>query len=520
MVKVGERNNMAEYITDSALLQQLNSDEYVSDPALLAELEGVPLSEITKRQDKGFVDKYLNTPLVQETSQDLANWWTSINQPNAPEPFDLGTAAKRVGTSTAFGAGVGSVFPVIGTGVGAASGFASGVAEEIARNAGASDLARFGASAVVGEIPALAGPAARATANVLSPVNYRAGRAARIFESDRLKNLALDQTRLNYFGKPAFDLNITPTNADDFQTSVKDALGIASDKKASAVVREQLYKDVEKLRMGGTTATPVGTKTFNTGFVTSPEHKELITELERLAKSNEMTSAEKKALNNILKLEVSKDPVDQARFTDYLTNYIQNGGAFQVSSIDGKPQISQKINEKMQAVLRDKFDAYLERNLGEKAFSNLKSLERQEFQAEALDLIPAFIKSKGTLDPKDYQKIISNVKNSPTVRQDFSKALMQHLSDPKFDTSDKLLKEFRKYNKDLVDLGIFDRKQIQEFYTKLNNFDKKVNDKVKVDFIMSTILTPATSTAGAETSGQVFRNPLIPPQSRIPQFGL
>jgi hypothetical protein len=37
---------------------------------------------------------------------------------------------------------------------------------------------------------------------------------------------------------------------------------------------------------------------------------------------------------------------------------------------------------------------------------------------------------------------------------------------------------------------------------------------------MSTILTPATSTAGAETSGQVFRNPLIPPQSRIPQFGL
>ena len=512
MVKVGEKNNMAnEYITDKELLKQLNSDDYVTDPELLSQLQGIPVSELTRQPEKTFLER-LNTPLVQETSADLKSWWENINKPNAPERFDLGTSAKRVGASTAIGAGIGTVVPVIGTGVGAVAGAASGIAEEFARNAGASDLTRVGAGMVAGELPALAGPAANLAGKVLSPLNYRAGRAARIFESDRLRNIALDQTRLNYFGKPAFDLNITPTNAEDFQAATKEALGIASDKKASAVVREQLYKNVESLR------TPAASG--NTGFITSPEHKELIKDLERLARSNEMTSAEKKALNNILKLEVSKDPIDQARFTDYLTNYIQNGGAFQVSSIDGKPQISQKINEKMQEVLRNRFDSYLERNLGEKAFSNLKSLEQQEFQAEALDLIPAFIKSKGTLDPKDYQKIIANVKNSPTVKQDFSKALLQHLSDKKFDTSDKLLTEFRKYNKDLVNLGVFDRKQLQEFYTKLNNFSSKVDDKVKYDFITSILYTPLVSGASAEASGKMFRNPLVPPQPRISAFGL
>jgi hypothetical protein len=498
MVKAGVKNNMAkQYITDKALLSQLNSEgtsEYITDPALLAEIEKVDTSAPTQQGDNSGL-----TPVMQETVEGLKNWWQEITTPNAPEKFDLGSAAKRVAGSTLIGGAIGTAVPVVGTTIGAASGLASGVAEEVARNAGASDLTRVGAGVVAGEVPALVPSIASAAAKVIAPISYRAGRAARIFESDRLRDVALNQTKLNYFGKPAFDLNITPTNADDFQSATKEAMGIVSDKKASAAVREQLYKNVESLR--------VPSAQGNTGFITSPEHQELIKDLQRLERSNEVTQAEKKALNNILKLEVSKDPVDRERFTDYLVNYIQNGGAFQVSSIDGKPQISQKINEKMQEVLRNRFDSYLERNLGEKAFSNLKTLEQKEFQAEALDLIPAFIKSKGTLDPKDYNKIIANIKNSPTVKADFQKALIQHLSDSKFDTSDKLIKEFKKYNRDLVSLGVFDRKALDTFYTKLNNFDKRVNEKVKYDFILSTLYTPLIATTGTQAAGVVFPNP-------------
>lgn len=203
-----------------------------------------------------------------------------------------------------------------------------------------------------------------------------------------------------------------------------------------------------------------------------------------------------------------------------MTNYIQNGGAFQISTIDGKPQIAQKINSKVQAALRETFDKYLERNLGSKKFSELKEIERKEFEAKARDLIPSIVSSRGTLPKDDIDFILSNVKNSPVVKAEFSQALMQRLADPKLDTSAKLLSEFRKYNKDLVQLGVFDRKGLQEFYTKLNKFDKAVDAKQIRNLIMTSLVVPVTTAEVATVSSKSFPSPLPREQAPIAAFGM
>lgn len=469
-----------------------------------------PIEKAQARQSPSVSDQLTSSNLPQELAQDVSAWWAARTKPNTPEPFDLATSAKRVGASAATMGAIGSVIPGYGTLAGAASGALSGIAGEAARNLGMSDVATFGAEMVGGELPAVLEAGAKGISRVVSPASYRGGRAVGLFESDRLRDESMNQVKKNYFGKPAFDLDVIPENTEAFQVATKQALGIpeTNPNSVSSIIRQKYYADVENLGQGGK------------GFITSPEHTELINKLNLLAKSNRLEKSEKNALNNILKLEVDKDPEARKLFAEELTNYIQNGGAFELSKIDGKPQIAQKINAKTQEVLRETFDKYLERNLGSKRFGELKAIERKEFEAKARDLIPSIISSKGTLPREDVDFILGNVKNSPIVKKEFSQALLQRLADPKLDTSAKLLSEFRKYNKDLVSLGVFDRKGLQEFYTKLNKFDKEVDKKAVRNLITNTLATPVISAEVTEGYAQLFPSPLPNKQAPIPVFGM
>lgn len=470
-----------------------------------------PVERAVSRQQPSVTEQFTSSNLPKELATDLASWWEARTKPNEPEPFDLATSLKRVGTDTAAMAALGSVIPGYGTVAGAASGAIGGIAGEVARNLGASDIATFGAEMLGGEAPVVLEAGARGISKVVSPASYRGGRAVGLFESDRLRQDSLNQVKKNYFGKPAFDLDIIPENTEAFQVATKQALGIpeTNPNSVSSILRQRFYADVESLGQKGTQ-----------GFIKSPEYTELTDKLNLLAKSNRLEKAEKSALNNILKLEVDKDPEARKLFIDEMTNYIQNGGAFQISTIDGKPQIAQKINSKVQAALRETFDKYLERNLGSKKFSELKEIERKEFEAKARDLIPSIVSSRGTLPKDDIDFILSNVKNSPVVKAEFSQALMQRLADPKLDTSAKLLSEFRKYNKDLVQLGVFDRKGLQEFYTKLNKFDKAVDAKQIRNIIITSLVVPVTTAEVATVSSKSFPSPLPREQAPIAAFGM
>lgn len=490
-------------ITTDTPLTEAQIDEIASEMDMV--------SNAVARQEQPVLDKFTQSNLPQEVAQDLSSWWEARTIPNVPEPFDLATSAKRVGASTALMAGIGSVVPGVGTLAGAASGALGGVAGEVGRNLGMSDVATFGLEMLGGEAPQVVEAGAKGLAKLVSPADYRAGRTLGIFANDRLRQESVDQVKKNYFGKPAFDVDFVPQYTDEFQTVTKESLGIPSTNpnSVSSILRQKYYADVENLGQGGAK-----------GFITSPEHTELISKLNLLAKSNRLEKGEKTALNNILKLEVDKDPEARKLFAEELTNYIQNGGAFEVSRIDGKPQIAQKINANVQEVLRETFDKYLERNLGSKRFGELKAIERKEFEAKARDLIPTIISSKGTLPKEDLDFILGNVKNSPVVKKEFSQALLQRLSDPKLDSSDKLLREFRKYNKDLVSIGVFDRKGLSDFYSQINKFDKTVDKKAIKNLITSTLAIPITTAEAVEGSAQVFRPPMQPPPSPIPAFGM
>lgn len=470
-----------------------------------------PVEKAASQQDASLLSKFTQSKLPEELAQDISAWWQARTKPNVPEPFDLATSAKRVGTSTALMAGLGSVLPGVGTLAGAASGAVGGVAGEVGRNLGMSDVGTFGLEMLGGEAPAIVEAGAKGISKVVSPISYRGGRAVGLFESDRLRQESINQVKKNYFGKPAFDIDFIPQYTDEFQAVTKEAMGIpaSNPNSVSSIVRQKYYADVENLGEKGAK-----------GFINSPEHSELVSKLNVLAKVNRLEKSEKTALNNILKLETDKDPEVRKLFAEELTNYIQNGGAFELSKIDGKPQIASKINKKVQEALRESFDKYLERNLGSKKFGELKAIERQEFEAKARDLIPTIISSKGTLPKEELDDVFGNVKNSPIVKKEFSQAIMQRLSDPKLDTSDKLLREFRKYNKNLVDIGVFDRKSLAEFYTKLNKFDKAVDKQAVKNLIMSTLAIPVTTAEVTEGTAQVFRPPMQPKPSAIPAFNM
>ena len=228
-------------ITVDAPLTEEQIDEIASEVS--------PIEKAKARQTPSITEQVTSSNLPQELATDISNWWEARTQPNVPEPFDLATSAKRIGTSGAVGAAAGSFIPGYGTVAGGASGVLSGIAGEAARNLGMSDVATFGAEMVGGELPAVLEAGAKGISKVVSPASYRGGRAVGLFESDRLREESMNQVRKNYFGKPAFDLNIIPENTEAFQVATKQALGIpeTNPNAVSSILRQKYYADTEKL---------------------------------------------------------------------------------------------------------------------------------------------------------------------------------------------------------------------------------------------------------------------------------
>jgi len=242
-----------------------------------------PIDKAKARQTPSLTEQVTSSNLPQELATDLSNWWAARTQSNTPEPFDLATSAKRVGTDAAIMGAVGSVIPGLGTIAGAASGAIGGIAGEAARNLGLSDVATFGAEMVGGEIPAVVEAGAKGISKVVSPASYRGGRAVGLFESDRLREESMNQVRKNYFGKPAFDLNIIPENTEAFQIATKQSLGIpeTTTESVSNIFRQKYYDNVQGLAGIKTTTEKVPASYDAFRILKTPEKTKTITESPR-----------------------------------------------------------------------------------------------------------------------------------------------------------------------------------------------------------------------------------------------
>lgn len=502
---------MAEtYITDPELLRQLNgeeetdniestSSEYVSDPELL---------------------KQLDPSMVEAASAVPKSWWESITEPNKPTQFDPWSSAKNVAASTAVGAAAGVPFGIT-VPFGAAAGFLSGVGGEVAQNMGMSDLARFGLEAGLGEAPGALAAGARQLAKVAATHDIRAARAANILASDTNIVRATEKAKLKLFGKPYFELGVDPTNSFKTQEALRAKylsgnISVSPDERVSSVLQKELYDDLKKAQQTGQTRTevvspaeydslgmlrkPAVTRKVKTTdvFVNSPEYKEMMLEMGRLSARDRLSGEQMSSLVKILKLDVNKDPALQAAATDDIINLIQNGGIYQVAKKGAEAETKTKIPDDARLVLRDYFNRYLERTVGSEKYNLLKQVQREEFIAEARDLLPTFVESQWRPGSSQYEFVLSTLKNSPEGKKDFALALNQHFLGKDYKTSKELLGEFNRLRNAIIESGIMSSKEAAEITRKINTLDVKVGSNVKRQIVKDILGAPLVSVLAAE----------------------
>lgn len=438
--------------------------------------------------------------VAQEASQQAANaakepsYWERINEPNAPERFNPAESAKRIGTSTALGGVIGTVLPVVGTGAGAVGGLVGGTAGEVARTIGTSDLVRFGAEMLGGEIPVVAGPVARAVKGAVSASNYRAGRVLSVFENDKLERKAIQETKEKLFGKSEAPIYYTTKNFDDTQVKLQqeflppNLVNIGVTDPVSTIVRKDLYKT---MREG--TAIP---------FVKSTEYKSLLDDLNVLKAQGDEYADDKmiKRLNQKLSLEVSPNTKAKDTFEQNLLNLIQNKGSYR----NAEGNTTEVINDKVQDALRKRYNEYLESQVGSQKYNVLKQVEVQEGIAKARDAIPTIVNTKFRYGKDDFDKALNFLNKTPEARNEFVKALNGHFAS--IDDAATMSSELTRLRPALIESKILSPKEVADIYKKIDSFDPKVNKTMKIDFMKSLLLGPLT----AATSSEVYegKNPL------------
>lgn len=506
---------------EQALLDAENAGDIAAANAIAADIESIVQEELAKPKT------------AQEVAGAPKSFWEKLTAPNPPEPFNPIEAAKRVGLSTAEGAGLGALsLTPTGVGIGAASGFASGVAGEFARMQGAGDLQRGAIEATAGLGTEVLPMAAKAGVKLVVPISTKAGGArATAYESSsglvsgKVQDLSLRQTQVKLFGKPSLSTQMDNKNFLTTQSELRqkylgeDAFNpsvIPEGFTVSSKLRQDLYDQLKRTQGTITTQrkipatydefriqrTPEKTimeKKPNV-FYNSPEYKELLSELANLAKRPEKAPGKARA-NLIQTIKNETDPsVPKEAAVDDLINLIQNGGAFEKGKIGQDSNVITLITPEMQSVLRDKFNKYLNRTLGEEKYNVLKNVERQEFIAKAKDEIPFLLNSNWRRGTEDYNRAILTASSDPATKALYAKAYLQHLSNPKFDTTQKLINEHKSLGKSLVDAKIITPKQEAEILQSINQFDKTKSSKITKNTILSLISTPLIGTISAETA--------------------
>lgn len=498
-----------DYIQDPELLKQLN-EGYVTDPEVL---------------------KALNAP--ETASEVLAapkSWWTAPTTP----PSD--GALSRIGESGLYGAGIGAAMGApTGVGVipgavaGGISGLASGVAGEIARAQGAPEPVIMTAELAGGSVPSILKNIA---AKGLSAMPYRGKVLAGFFETPQVEQKVSTLTKDILFGKSALPVGYSVDNSLATQTELRqkylgetlDTLGdISPDKKVSDILREKLYNGLQAARDKTITTATVPSvvrdvmgvpisggkavlSTEQNAFIRSPEFKSLMEDLKDLRGRDMLDGTSFKSLTTILGEELSTRPAVKEKASQDILNLIQNGGVYTVGKKGAELETKTKINEATRSALKQRFDEYLQRNMGSKAYSELKAAESAEFAAKARDEIPMILESKFKYGSKEMQDVLDSIKNSPEGKRDFSTAVMQHLRG--FDTEKEMMAEFNRLRPALKEAGVYNNQQISNIYTKIKSYEKIKDTGMRFKNVQNALTFPLVGVGASEAAASKQNNPL------------
>lgn len=456
-------------------------------------------------------DPYADIPSVEQRAKDIAaseSWWDKVNKPNAPQDFSWGNVAA----STAIGGAVG--LPLgIGVVPAAAGGFFSGLAGEAARVSGASDVTTIGSEMLGGSVPALTRTVAKPLVKIAS---YRAGRAADLVP-DNAEQIAVRKAKERLYGKDTIDVIHTTENSDVLQQSLRTNMFpdvvIPEDKPVSAFMREEMYLKIKGLRnTQKMEVTPQGNGVVRFGqragdtievkpdsqiFSKSPEFKDLMEkDIKALYERDRISKTELASLHKIIRTDSSSDPTVVATSSEDIINLIQNGGTFVREGVEQK-----KIPEEAQKALRERFNQFLERNLGTKEYNKLKEVEKMEYIAKARDSIPTLLDSKFRLGSNEYDRVLSFIKDSPEGKRDFSHALLQHISSLKDEVQMK--REFIRLRPAIAESKVMSKEELASLSAKINSFDKTVKSEKRADLIKQAIGALLVAPASSETADKL-----------------
>lgn len=419
----------------------------------------------------------------------------SLVEPTAPEEFSW----KDVGTSAAMGAGLGTVIggPAGGV-IGGITGGISGVAGEVAGTQGVSPIGRFAIELGAGGLPQFGINAAQRFG-----ASIRTRNLAKLFKEPELDQKANETAKTILFGKRQLPEGYTVANSDATQANLRrqylgetdETMGaFAPGKKVSDILRDKLYTGLQTAR------------DENKTFLKSDEFKGLMEDLKDLRARDMLDGTSLKSLTTILGEELSTRPNVRGKASQDILNLIQNGGVYTVAKKGAEVETKTKINEATRAALKKRFDEYLERNMGSKAYSELKTVEAAEFAAQARDEIPLILQSNFKYGSPEMEAVLSSIKNSPEGKKDFAVAVMQHLRG--FDDEAKILSEFSRLRPALKEAGVFSSEEISNIYKNIKSFEKVRDTATRINRVKNAVLFPLVGATSAEVTNNKKANPL------------
>lgn len=444
-----------------------------------------------------------NTPVVEQVASQVKGEETPFKQafgwmvePTAPEAASW----KDVLLSGATGAGLGAVFGgVPGAVVGGGAGLVSGIAGEYAGTQGVSPLARFTIELGAGGVPQFSTNIAKKFGSTIRIRNI----AKLASEEPKIDEQANNIAKTILFGKKELPEGYTVANSDAAQANLRrqylgetdETMGtFAPGKKVSDILRDKLYAGLQTAR------------DTNKAFLKSDEFKGLMEDLKDLRARDMLDGTSLKSLTTILGEELSTRPNVREKASQDILNLIQNGGVYTVAKKGAEVETKTKINEATRAALKKRFDEYLERNMGSKAYSELKAVEAAEFAAQARDEIPLILQSDFKYGSPQMNSVLESIKNSPEGKKDFATAIMQHIRS--FDDEKKMLSEFTRLRAALRETGVMTDSEISNVYKNIKSFEGLRDKATKINRVKNAIMFPLIGVMSTETVNTRKDNPL------------
>ena len=376
---------------------------------------------------------------------------------------------KSVAESTAIGAGIGTVIGPEGTLGGAGLGFISGVAGETARTMGYSDATAMGAEIASGGIASTIKKSASILSKWAMGFHGRAAgkEALELTEEFGAPSVRVDKisqgVKNKVLGEKPKDLPISNTaKSDEIMAMQRQAvqnsgIPIKAGEKPTDAFRNNIYDNMTKLTQQGKP------------FYLSPEGGILREDLGALEARNIISKADINTVGKIIKNQTSKNPNVAAKANEDILSFMQSGEIH----TPGKDTVTKIKSEDMKA-LRQRLEQYYTRETGQPhGIEALKQMEKQQFQAKAIDDIPNMLRENfKDVRSEEFRTSIKNISQSGrSGKMMFADALSRHFADK---DPEKYMQEFSRLRKTIQDSGVMDAKELDALRVKLDGIPKDI----------------------------------------------